>query len=82
MSQPAKTVRISRDPAVQDIVGVAQAAEIIGVEPTRIARYVKAGWMPPHIKVVGKTKIWVTADIEAVAVEIRERVGKRWRSNR
>lgn len=73
----ATTIRISRDPNVSDIIGPTEAAEVLGVERTRIARYVRKGWMPPHIKVIGQSKVWVRVEVEQAATEIRERLGKR-----
>jgi len=55
-----------------DLVGAAEAADILGVERTRIARYVKNGIMPEPIAKLRATKVWLRSEVEALA-EVREK---------
>lgn len=46
-----------------DIVGTAEAAELLGVERPRIGRWIKRGVMPPMAAVLQATPVWYRADI-------------------
>lgn len=67
MTKPPDTVTIRRPPVGEpgDIVGVQEAAEILGVERTRIARYTRNGQMPVPISTTGKTRLWLRSEVEA-----------------
>lgn len=61
-------VQISRSPeAPGDLVGAVEASEILGVERTRIARYVKTGVMPEPVSKLRATSVWLRSDVEALA---------------
>lgn len=47
-----------------DIVGTAEAAEILNVERPRIGRWIKRGVMPPTASHLQATPIWWRRDIE------------------
>ena len=46
-----------------DIVGTAEAAEILGVERPRIGRWIKRGVMPPVVAQLQATPVWYRKDI-------------------
>jgi hypothetical protein len=46
-----------------DIVGTAEAAEILGVERPRIGRWIKRGVMPPAVAELAATPVWYRKDI-------------------
>jgi predicted site-specific integrase-resolvase len=51
-----------------DIIGSKEAAEILGVERTRIARYRRTGQIPePWSESVSASPIWLRRDIEKIA---------------
>ena len=65
-----------------DLVGVNEAAEILGVDRRTIARWCETGsgtkgpdrtYMPPWVE-IGKTKIWTRADVARLADQRRDRV--------
>ena len=61
-------VVIQRSPnAPGDLVGAVEASEILGVERTRIARYVKTGVMPEPVSKCRATKVWLRRDVEMLA---------------
>lgn len=61
------TCKIKRDPnGPGDLVGSVEAAEILGVERTRIARYRKTGQMPEPVAQLRATAVWLRADVEAL----------------
>lgn len=47
-----------------DIVGTAEAANILGVERPRIGRWIKRGVMPPTATTLQATPVWHRKDIE------------------
>lgn len=59
----------------QDLVGTAEAAELLGVERPRIGRWIGKGAMPQPVAKLGATPVWERADIEAMrdSVEARKR---------
>lgn len=50
-----------------DLVGAAEASEILNVERTRISRYVKSGVMPPPVAKLRATTVWLRSDVEKLA---------------
>jgi hypothetical protein len=67
-----ETVEIRRTPEeAGDLVGAVEASEILGVERTRIARYVKTGIMPKPVAKLRATSVWLRQDVEDLAY-IRE----------
>lgn len=50
-----------------DLCGSKLAAEILGVERTRIARYQREKKMPPKLAQLPSGPVWLRADIEAMA---------------
>lgn len=58
-----------------DLVGTAEAADILGVERPRIGRWLKEGKMPDPVSVLRATPVWMRADIETMKewVEARRR---------
>ena len=46
-----------------DIVGTAEAAELLGVERPRIGRWIKRGVMPPMAAMLQATPVWYRKDI-------------------
>ena len=46
-----------------DIVGTAEAAELLDVERPRIGRWIKRGVMPPTASVLSATPVWYRRDI-------------------
>jgi hypothetical protein len=46
-----------------DIVGTAEAADILGVERPRIGRWIKRGVMPPTASELKATPVWHRRDI-------------------
>lgn len=46
-----------------DIVGTAEAADILGVERPRIGRWIKRGVMPPTARMLSATPVWHRRDI-------------------
>ena len=71
MGSATVTVKRSPDDA-GDLVGAVEASEILNVERTRIARYVKTGVMPKPISKLRATNVWLRADVEALADERRQ----------
>jgi predicted DNA-binding transcriptional regulator AlpA len=61
-------VEIRRSPdGPGDLVGAVEASEILKVERTRIARYVKTGVMPKPVAKLRATSVWLRADVEELA---------------
>lgn len=58
-----------------DLVGTAEAADILRVERPRIGRWLKEEKMPEPVAVLAATPVWMRADIEAMKewVEARRR---------
>lgn len=46
-----------------DIVGTAEAAELLGVERPRVGRWIKRGVMPPTAADLAATPVWHKKDI-------------------
>lgn len=47
-----------------DLVGAAEAADILGVERTRISRYRRTGVMPDPVSELRATPVWHRHDVE------------------
>lgn len=66
----AERVLVRRTPSEPgDLVGAVEASEILGVERTRIARYVKTGVMPEPVAKLRATRVWLRTDVEALAAQ-------------
>ena len=65
MDDPVEVKRSSDGPG--DLVGSAEASEILNVERTRISRYVKSGVMPPPVAKLRATTVWLRSDVEDLA---------------
>ena len=52
-----------------DLVGTREAAELLGVERTRIGRWLKTGLMPEPLVKLRATPVWFRRDVEALAEE-------------
>lgn len=64
------SVTIKRSPgSAGDLVGAKEASEILGVERTRIARYMKTGVMPQPVSTLRATSVWLRRDVEKFAEE-------------
>jgi predicted site-specific integrase-resolvase len=51
------------------LVGTAEAAELLGVERPRIARWLKAGVLPDPVQRLAATPIWTKDQIEEMRTE-------------
>jgi predicted DNA-binding transcriptional regulator AlpA len=49
-----------------DLVGTAEAAEILGVERSRIGKWIKRGRMPKPVARLAAGPVWLTEDIRAM----------------
>ena len=68
MAGTDKKVTIRRTPEeAGDLVGAVEASEILGVERTRIARYVRTGVMPLPVAKLRATSVWLRTDVEELA---------------
>lgn len=50
---------------VPDVVGTAEAAQILGVKPPMITRWRKSGRMPPPVAELAATVVWLKTDVQA-----------------
>jgi hypothetical protein len=58
-------VKVRRTPdRPGDLVGAAEAAAILGVERTRVARYRRSGVMPDPLSELRATPVWFRRDVE------------------
>lgn len=64
MTAPTVTIRQRRESEKQDLLGVSETAELLGVERTRIARYLRQGYLPKPWQYTKATKLWLRRDIE------------------
>ncbi len=58
---------------VPDLVGVAEAAEIMGWDKRRVITYIDRGHFPDPIAALAGGRIWLREDVEAYAEEWRVR---------
>jgi predicted DNA-binding transcriptional regulator AlpA len=54
-----------------DLVGTREAAEMLGVERTRIGRWIKTGRMPEPLARLHATPVWLRRDIAPLAEQVR-----------
>lgn len=62
---------------VPDIVGVAEAAEIMGWDKRRVITYIDRGHFPEPITWLASGRIWLREDVENYAREWRERQARK-----
>ena len=58
---------------VPDVVGVAEAAEIMGWDKRRVVTYIDRGSFPEPITALASGRIWLRDDVQAYADEWRAR---------
>jgi hypothetical protein len=58
---------------VPDVVGVAEAAEIMGWDKRRVVTYIDRGHFPEPITWLASGRIWLREDVEAYAEDWRAR---------
>jgi hypothetical protein len=58
---------------VPDVVGVAEAAEIMGWDKRRVVTYIDRGSFPEPITSLASGRIWLRDDVQAYAEEWRAR---------
>jgi hypothetical protein len=69
-------VRIAASRPV-DLVGTREAAALLGVEPTRIGRWLRTGRMPPPLERLSATPIWRTSVIEKLRDNLKAEAEER-----
>ncbi len=57
---------------VPDVVGVAEAAEIMGWDKRRVITYLDRGSFPEPLTALASGRLWLREDVEAYAHEWRE----------
>jgi hypothetical protein len=67
---------------VPDVVGVAEAAEIMGWDKRRVVTYIDRGSFPEPLTALASGRIWLREDVEAYAGEWRARRAARSASSR
>ena len=55
-----------------DLVGVAEAAEIMGWDKRRVITYIDRGHFPEPIAALAGGRIWLREDVDAYATEWRQ----------
>ena len=65
---------------VPDVVGVAEAAEIMGWDKRRVVTYIDRGSFPEPITALASGRIWLRDDVQAYAEEWRARRAARTRT--
>jgi hypothetical protein len=58
---------------IPDVVGVAEAAEIVGWDKRRVITYIDRGSFPEPITALASGRIWLREDIVAYAADWHER---------
>ncbi len=58
---------------VPDLVGVAEAAEIMGWDKRRVITYIDRGHFPEPIASLAGGRVWLREDVEVYATDWRER---------
>jgi hypothetical protein len=61
------------------LVGVAEAAELLGWDKRRVATYVERGSFPAPVASLASGRVWRRADVEAFARAFRRRQDRRRR---
>ena len=80
MSSKAKT-RVTIRRCAGELVGAKEAAEILGVERTRIARYQREGKMPPKVEQLGSGPVFLRKEVEKMAKDRNARRAERAKVN-
>jgi hypothetical protein len=62
---------------IPDLVGVSEAAAILGWDRRRVATYVSRGAFPEALARLASGRVWRREDVEAFANERRRRGGRR-----
>ncbi|HEX2030804.1 MAG TPA: class I SAM-dependent methyltransferase [Actinomycetota bacterium] len=75
---PAEQIWRLRKPAGSDLVGVAEAARLLGWDKRRVATYVRRGSFPRPVAELAGGRVWVLEDVLA----FRERFEARQRARR
>jgi SAM-dependent methyltransferase len=81
---PMEDIWIARkggDPS-PDLVGVSEAAAILGWDRRRVATYVRRGSFPPPVAELAGGRVWDRRDVESFAREFRARQAARARRRR
>lgn len=60
-----------------DLVGTREAAEMLGVERTRIGRWMRAGRLPEPLARLHATPVWLRKDIEKLATDVHAQRAER-----
>jgi hypothetical protein len=60
-----------------DVVGVSEAARILGWDRRRVATYVSRGAFPEPIAALASGRVWRREDVEAFGRDRRRRKGRR-----
>jgi hypothetical protein len=58
---------------IPDVVGVAEAAEIMGWDKRRVVTYIDRGSFPEPLTALASGRIWLREDVETYAREWHER---------
>jgi hypothetical protein len=58
---------------IPDLVGIAEAAEVMGWDKRRVVTYIDRGHFPEPIAALAGGRIWLREDVEAYAAEWRAR---------
>jgi len=62
---------------VPDLVGVAEASEILGWDRRRVSTYVRRGAFPEPIASLASGRVWRREDVESFGRDRRSRKGRR-----
>lgn len=64
---------------VPSLLGVAEAAELLGWDKRRVVTYVDRGSFPSPVAQLASGRVWLRADVEAFARAFRRRQARRSR---
>jgi hypothetical protein len=67
---------------VPDVVGVAEAAEIMGWDKRRVVTYIDRGSFPEPLTSLASGRIWLREDVETYAREWRARLASKAASSK
>ena len=62
-----------------ELVGVSEAAELLGWDRRRVATYVSRGAFPPPLATLASGRVWRREDVEAFGADRTRRKGRRIR---
>jgi len=62
---------------IPDLVGVAEASEILGWDPRRVSTYVRRGAFPEPVASLASGRVWRREDVEAFGRDRASRKGRR-----